>query len=313
MIFEKRDVIGIPHPLGLGASPSYIKPNIFNSAFSVYGLYDYVGSGNAVVRLRDSSATPTEKDFTEAELGDGTFTSWLTGSTAYVAKFYDQKGTTAHDLVALGSSNQAPYVPSTNEVNLSSSGYFQFHTYNTTGDTSAITDAFQDDSSGNNNESTMVMSARMPSTGMQDLPASGRSFIGMRDGTTPSTLVNSKHRGIMIKSATYSTIVQLTLRGDSNTLIQENDSDAVALSTSLKTYAGDITRLPVNTNATVMDLWVDGTQEIDATATNGDAFISIAKFQVGNNKMRTQGFAFFNKRLTAQEHTAVHTAMSANY
>ena len=42
-----------------------------------------LGTGNAVVRMFVYNATPSERDFTEKELTDGTFSTWAGSSASY--------------------------------------------------------------------------------------------------------------------------------------------------------------------------------------------------------------------------------------
>ena len=71
-------------------------PTIFEDAFAIYGTVDYLGTGNNVVRFYNIGASTSERDFTEAELTDGTtYSNWLDGASSSitrVAKLYNQLG-----------------------------------------------------------------------------------------------------------------------------------------------------------------------------------------------------------------------------
>lgn len=60
-------------------------------AVAAYDFRALSSSTTNVVRLARSSDS-TERDFTAAELLDGTLTTWAGSDTAYVADFYDQSG-----------------------------------------------------------------------------------------------------------------------------------------------------------------------------------------------------------------------------
>lgn len=311
MFFNSKDIIGVPTSLGLGASPSYIASNIFNDAFSVYGLYDWLGTGGNVVRMYNSSASPTERDFTEAQLSDGTYSTWAGSGTSKISKFYDLKGVSDHDIFASSSANQMQYYASDNEFFMNASGYYQYTTMQSTA-CDTIENAFADNQPANH--TTMVMSARKTGTGLQDLPVSGRSFIGMRDAISPSNLEQVHHKAIGIRSAMYSSELELSAKGDDFVDVNKLGTPAVNLGTTLNTYAGGMYRTSaVGTVTTDFDLFVDGVHSINESTTSLDAEVNIRKFQIGNNKLRSQGFAFFNKQLTQAEHTKVHNAFSAKY
>lgn len=311
MFYKDKDIIGVPTSLGLGASPSYVASNIFNDAFSAYGLYDWLGTGGNIVRMYNSSASPTERDFTEAELSDGTYSTWAGSGTSKISKFYDQKGVSDHDIFATNTTNQMQYYPDDNEFFMTQAGYYQYTTMNSTA-CDTIENAFADNQIANH--TTMVMSARRAGNALQDLPASGRSFIGMRDGVSPSNLESVKHKALGIKSGMYSYELELSAKGDDFTDVNKLGSPAVLLGLTLNTYAGGMYRVPASgVTSTDFDLFVDGVQSINENTTSLDANIDIRKFQIGNNKLRSQGFAFFNKQLTQAEHIKVHNAFSAKY
>ncbi len=277
---------------------------IMNDAFALYGLFDWLGTGNNVVKFYNPNSSPQERDFTAAELTDGTYASWYVSGTTDIYKFYDQKGVSDHDMTAAGSgfSNAAHYISATNEADFTATGYYQYSYYNTAS-SSTISSAF-DDGSAN----TMVMSLRKTGDGMGDLPVTGRSIIGMRDGFTPAGFTSANHKGLKIKQAMFSSSVQLTYRAaDNSTQLSTNTTD---LGTTLNTFAGGINVTGgVNDD---FDLFVDGSQTVDE-AYDIHAFSSADQFQLGDNKLRTQGAIFFNKQLTQSEHDEVHTIMSAHY
>ena len=84
---------------------------IMNDAFALYGLYDWLGTGNNVVRFYNLNSSPQERDFTADELTDGTYASWYVSGNTDIYKFYDQKGVSDHDMVSAGNSitNAAHY------------------------------------------------------------------------------------------------------------------------------------------------------------------------------------------------------------
>ena len=280
---------------------------IMDDAFALYGLFDWLGTGNNIVRFYNPNSSPQERNFTAAELTDGTYASWYVSGTTDIYKFYDQKGVSDHDMTAAGSgfSSAAHYISATNEADFTATGYYQYSYYQTS-TSSAISSAFDDQQTSSAN--TMVMSLRKTGTGLADLPASGRSIIGMRDSFTPAGFTGANHRGLKIKSAMYSSSVQLTYRAADNS--GKVSTATTDLGTTFDTFAGGI-NVSGGTNDD-FDLFVDGSQTVDEDY-DIHAFTSADKFQLGDNKLRTQGAIFFNKQLTQDEHDEVHTIMSAHY
>ena len=109
-----------------GGSPMVF--SVFHSAFAVYGVVDYLGTGGNVVRFYNSGASTTERDFTAGELTDGTYTTWLDGtssSNTRVAKLYNQLGDSDLDLQHPNLSSRPWYESSENTIRFDGAGYFQ--------------------------------------------------------------------------------------------------------------------------------------------------------------------------------------------
>lgn len=281
---------------------------IMNDAFALYGLYDWLGTGNNIVRFYNPNSSPQERDFTAAELTDGTYASWYVSGITDIYKFYDQKGVSDHDMVSGGNSinNAAHYSSATNEAIFTTVGYFQYSYYNTAS-SSAITSAFQDQQVSSAN--TMVMSMRRATNAIQDLPISGRGLIGMRDNVTPYSITGADHRILKIKPQQYSSAIQLSYKATNGTT--QLSTNTASLGTTLNTFTGGINEGGPGANDN-FDIFVDGSHTVDEDY-DISAFTRIAKFQLGDNKFNTQGAVFFNKELTQDEHDEVHTIMSANY
>lgn len=285
-----------------------LPPNIFNDAFALYGLYDWLGTGNNIVRFYNSNSSPQERDFTEAELTDGTYASWHISGTTDIYKFYDQKGVSDHDMVSGANSiaNAAHYSSITNEAIFTAVAFMQYSYYQTAS-SSAITSAFQDQQVSSAN--TMVMSMRKATSNMYDLPVAGRGLIGMKDGVTPYGITGADHRILKVKSQQYSSVIQLSYRATNGTT--QLSTNTASLGTTLNTFTGGINE-GVQLGNDTFDIFKDGSHTVDEDY-NVSAFTRMAKFQLGDNRFNTQGAAFFNKVLTQDEHDEVHTRMSANY
>ena len=317
MFYSDKDIIGVPTSLGLGASPSYIKPSIFKSAFALYGVVDYLGTGNDVVRFYNIGADTTERDFTASELTDGsTYTNWLDGASSSitrVAKIYNQLGDSDLDLSNPSTSNRPYYETSENTIRFDSTGYFQYANLISSGSNavSKISNAFGDNTT--TSDTTLILGARKKDATLYGLPAHTRTLLALRDSNTPSYAYNAKHKALAIKpTSTYSDDIAISARGNDNTLVIE-EHDTFDHST-LKTYIGEIERTEASSvTATDMNLFVNGTQEVDTTTNSLDADINIGQIVLGDNRYIMKGAILFNKILTTQEKAEVHTRMSEDY
>ena len=105
-------------------------PSIFYQAFAVYGLVDYLDNGNVVARLYNADASTSERNFTAAELTDGsTYTTWPDGANTAVtrvAKLYNQLGDSDLDLSHPSASSRPNYEASENTLRFDQAGYFAF-------------------------------------------------------------------------------------------------------------------------------------------------------------------------------------------
>ena len=287
--------------------------NVFDDAFAIYGSVDMLGTGNAVVRMFVYSASPQERDFTETELTDGTFSTWAGSSASYarVSKIYNQKGDSDLDLTHAMSSLYHFYDPSTNEIRPDQAGYYQYTNMFTqaSGASSKIASAFEDNTI--DSHTTFVLGARKKGSSMYELPASGRTMFVLRDTTSPVTANQAKHKAIAIKNASLTDDIGISIRGD-DFVYERNYHDTFP--TTLKTYIAEIQRLPIaGVVATDVNMFVDGTQEIDVNTTNVDNDIELGKIEIGDNRYRFKCAALFNKILTTDERTEVHTRLSAHY
>lgn len=287
--------------------------NVFDDAFAIYGSVDMLGTGNAVVRMFVYNASPSERDFTATELTDGTFSTWAGSSSSYarVAKIYNQKGDSDLDLSHASSSLYHFYDPNTNEIRPDQAGYYSYTNLMTqaSGASSKIASAFEDNTI--DSHTTFVLGARKKGNSMYELPASGRTMFVMRDTTSPVTAIQAKHKAIAIKSASLTDDIGISIRDNDFTYTQ-NYHDTFP--TTLKTYIGEIQRLPISgVTSTDINMFVDGTQEIDVNTNTVDNDIDIGRIEIGDNRYRFKCAALFNKILTTEERTEVHTRLSAHY
>ena len=83
---------------------------------------------------------------------------------------------------------------------------------------------------------------------------------------------------------------------------------------TLKTYIGEIERNPASSiSSTNMNLFINGTQEVDTTTENLDNDIDLGRIEIGDNRYIMKGAMLFNKILTTQEKAEIHTRMSEDY
>lgn len=313
MFYNDKDIIGVPTSLGLGSMPSYVP--VVSSAFAIYGTVDYVGNGGNIIRFYNIGADTTERDFTAKELTDGTYTTWLDGASSSitrVAKLYNQLGDSDLDLIQSSSTLRPYYETSENTIRFDQVGYFQFSNMFTTatGAVSKIANAFEDNTT--DDDTTFVLGARKKGDQVYELPASARTLFSLRDYYTPSYSYNAKNKALSIKPAMYSDDIAISARGNDGTLVIE-EHDTFDHST-LKTYIGEIERTDATSVVgTNMNLFVNGTQEVDTSTENLDSEIDIGRIEIGDNRYIMKGAMLFNKILTTQEKAEIHTRMSEDY
>lgn len=295
-----------------GGSPMAF--SVFNDAFAIYGSVDYLGTGNDILRMFVYSASPQERDFTETELTDGTFSTWAGASVNYarVTKLYNQLGDSDLDLATPTSSKQFFYNPTDNEIRSDSSGYYQYTTLFTmaSGASTKLANAFENNTT--DTDTTFVLGARKRDNNMSGLPQSGRTMFALRDNVSPVGANLAKHKAVKIKNSMLTDDIGVSARGDDFTTV-EFFHDVFDHST-LKTYIFEIERIPAEaTTVTDMNMFINGTQVLDEQTTNLDADIDIGRLEIGDNRFVFKGAILFNKILTANEKSLVHTRMSEDY
>tara|TARA_Y100000356_G_scaffold132365_1_gene137526 strand:- start:2241 stop:3173 length:933 start_codon:yes stop_codon:yes gene_type:complete len=288
-----------------GGSPMAF-PKITESAYGAWSTYDIYGTGNDVIRLRNSSSTPTERDFTATELTDGTYSSWYSSGTTFVTKMYDQKS--SNDLYHPASGSQPKYSSSDNTVeHFQPSQYTKSNLFtNTSTDIANTFDGNEIDS-----VTTLVMSAKKigGTLGFSDVNA-----FGLFEGFSPTAYINRGHRAIVIGGGSFTAKVGVSMRTEtpSYVLFEQFENN---MSSSLTTYTGLFTRRPVSgSTVTDLDLYENATQEIDSNTTTLGTGINADKFVFGDSTaFRASTVMAFNKELTATEHSELHSILSANY
>ena len=291
-----------------------VDKTIFDSAFAIYGSVDYLGTGNKLLRMFVYSASPQERDFTEEELTDGTFTTWAGSSASYarINKLYNQLGDSDLDLSTPTSSLNLFYNPTENEIRSDSAGYYSYTRLFTqqSGASTKISNAFEDNTT--DSDTTFVLGARKNNSSMYGLPVSGRTMFALRDTTSPVSAYQAKHKAVRVKTASLTDDIGVSAKGDDFVQVQFFH-DTFDHST-LKTYIGEIQRQPVSgVTSTDMNFFVNGTQEVDENVTTLDADIELGRLEIGDNRYSFQGAMLFNKILTSDEKSELHTRMSQDY
>ena len=310
---RKVSLMNLNTPLySSGGSPMAF--SVFHSAFAIYGTVDYLGTGGNLVRFYNIGASTSERDFTEAELTDGTtYTNWLDGASTgltRIAKLYNQLGDSDLDLTNASASNRPWYESSENAIRFDQAGYFAYANLFSTGANTKVANAFEDNDA--TIDTSIVLGARKKDSSLYGLPASGRTLFALRDGTTPSYAYNAKHKAMTIKVGQYSDDIAVSVRDNNNNLVVE-EHDVFDHST-LKTYIAEVERIPASgVTATDMNLFINGTHEVDTQTTNIGNDIDLGQIVLGDNRFIMKGSMLFNKILSTDEKSLVHTRMSEDY
>lgn len=281
-------------------------PSVLSEAYGAWGTYDFYGTGNAVVRLRNTSSSPTERDFTASELTDGTYTSWYSSGQTYVSKMYDQKG--SNDIFHSSATFHHKYDASDNTVQCYQASQYSRSTLFSNASTD-IANTF-DGNSTVDTRTTLVVSGKKPSgsVGFTDYPA-----FGIFEGYAPTSFLNRGHRAIITGGGSFSTKVGVSMRTESPYVTFEQfQSD---FSSSFKTYHALFTRRPSGSGVvTDLDLYQDGTQTIDSTTTTLGTTINQDRVVFGDNSgFKANALFVFNKEFDSNQIDSIHTELSANY
>lgn len=304
---RKVSLMNLNTPLfSSGGSPMAF-PKITESAYGAWSTYDIYGTGNDVIRLRNASSSPTERDFTATELTDGTYSSWYSSGTTYVTKMYDQKS--SNDLFQPTSVVQPKYSSTDNTVeHYQPSQYYrsQMATDNST----AIASTF--DGNEISSVTTLVMSAKKTtsSTGFTDYPA-----FGIFEGFAPTSYLNRGHRSIVTGGGSLTTKLGISMKTEYPPSVVQFKEFENNFSSSFTTLSALFARRPVSgSTVTNLDLYENATQEIDGSSVNLGTTINQDKFVFGdNNGLKSNAMFVFNQELTANEQSEIHTILSANY
>lgn len=282
-------------------------PSVLSEAYGAWGTYDFYGTGNNIIRLRNASSSPTERDFTATELTDGTYSSWYSSGTTYVPKMYDQKG--SNDLYQSSSATQPKYSSSDNTVeHYQPSQYFR--SVLATDNSAAIASTF--DGNGIDAVTTLVMSAKKTggSTGFTDYPA-----FGIFEGFAPTIYINKGHRAIVTGGGGFTTKLGISMRTEyppTAALYEEFENN---FSSSLKTVSALFARRAVpGVTVTDLDLYENATQEIDVSTNTLGTTINQDRFVFGDNSgLKSSALFVFNKEFDSNQIDSIHTELSANY
>ena len=282
-------------------------PSLLLDAFGAWGTHDFYGAGNAVVRLRNSASSPTERDFTATELTDGTYTSWYSSGQTYVSKMYDQKG--SNDLYHASTSQHPKYDSSDNTVqHYQPSQYIKSYLW-----CDASTDIANtfDGNTGIAQATTLVASGKKPSgsVGFTTGPA-----FGIFEGYAPTSFINRGHRSIVVGGGSFATKVGVSMRTEYPPATVTFDEFQSDFPTSFKTYHALFNRVASVGTVTALDLYQDGTQTVDETTTTLGTNINQDRFVFGDNSgFKSNALFVFNKEFDSDEIDSIHTELSANY
>lgn len=305
MLFNTKDIIGLPTSLGLGASPSYVPvTSPIGDATNAWSLYDLYGNGNNIVQLYCSSSSPTTKDFTYSELTGSTYSNWVSGQ-ALVTKIYDQKG--GADFL-ISTYSVAPYYDaSDNTIDVRVFQYYGMQMA-TNGNT-AVSNAYS------NNDTTSVTLVMSLATGEQSFGNATRSLFGLKEAHMYTSHYNVDHRYMVTGGGDlHNPVLGMSMRTDGYGAVDEFSTTS-QYSNNLMTVCG-ITRNEQVSGIvrTGIDMTKNSTEILNTTNDNLGTTMTNDRFYFGNGGVfKTSVMMAFNKELTTSEQSALHTDLSSNY
>ena len=299
MLFNSKNILGIPTSLTLGGSPSYVEPSILSEAYAVYSTKDVYGNGGNVIQLYHQSSSPTSRDFTATELTDGTYASWAVG-TPSVAKLYDQKGSA--DMANGFGGTQPLYDSSDNSFRSDKGGYFGNYRYLVSSSSQGIEDNFGDN---NINESvTFAMNVKSNSG------ASGsdvQPIFGTIDNA-PTQAVNQRSKAISLDQSDD----KVGARMKDQTYSLFNAKTDTALTTSYKNYTITMSGGFGAVFSTNFEVYGNTTLEkSNSTDSLDSGTLRVRSFVFGNAPITSNILIGIPRRLTSDEVSKLNTEMNA--
>jgi hypothetical protein len=297
---SKVSLMNLNTPLFSSGGSSMVFPTVMEGAYGVWSTKDVFGAGGNVIELVSSGASPSTRNFTATELTDGTYASWVS-SAPTVRTLYDQKGS---NNLANGFSGTAPlYIGASNTIKFDKGGFYG----NTRQLTVNVGNQLDTDFGGNtvtpHSQVTFAINAK-DTTGSKGTGT--QAMFGAID-SAPTVAINQ--RGKLIVQNDSDQKVGLRQRDGSYTIFDTIHD--TAMGSSFENYIGGMQRNinSQNLTQTLFDLFVDGTQEIDADTNTLNTACQTRQFIFGGSRFESQIAIAFDKTLTPSEITELNTAM----
>ena len=287
---------------GLGLNLASGEPSVLAQAYGAWSTLDVFGTGGNVIRLRDASASPTERDFTATELTDGTYDSWAVSGegSVFVTDVYDQSGSFT---VSNGSSVAQPkYIASDNSILFDRTAPFANPRRLISSTSTQINTDFGGNTIGDG--VTFASSLRASSHSRTTKEA----IFGVRDNA-PTSDLGDRHKFLIMNHT--NDYIGVSSRDSSYTLFDAVSTDALS-SSIYKNYIGVIFRNPVQpTTTTEFDLFVDGSQEIDTNTNTLSDACQVKTFTWGGGLFKSYLALAFDKILDESEVSTLNSEIGA--
>jgi len=277
-------------------------PTVFSTAYGVWSTKDVFGTGGNVIELVSSGASPSTRNFTATELTDGTYASWVS-SAPTVKTLYDQVGSLN---LAQGFAGIAPlYVSSSNTLQFNKDGFMGNPRKMSSSSNSQVNTDFGGNTVTPHSQVTFAVNVKA-TTGSQG--TGSQVIAGVRDNA-PTQPINQRAKYIIQNDAT--SIVGLRQRDQAYTIFDTFHDSAIG--SSFENYIGSMQRNKQAEGATqtLLDMFVDGTQEIDANTTTLSTECQVFIFELGGSRFETNIFAAFDEALDATSVANLNTEMDA--
>ena len=278
-------------------------PILFHQSYGVWGTKDVFRTGNRVIKLVSSGASPSSRDFTAKELVDGTYAAWVSG-TPSVNTLYDQKG--SNNMTQGFSSNAPLYEATNNSVKFDKGGFFG--NYRSIFSGSSI-DGIGAEFGGNElgDEVTLAMNIK-DTTGTAGTGT--QAVFGVYDNA-PTQDINQRQKSIVQNDSTK--IIGMRQRDNGYTIFDFNTDDDIsgASPPDFINVIGNLFRADTpGTTVTACDIFIDNTQEFDSSTNTLNTECQVRKFSIGGSRFETQVCMAFNKLLTSAETTELNTKIN---
>lgn len=275
---------------------------VLSKATKIYSFLDLSGSGGAVCQLYNANSTPSSKNFTAAELTDGTYTSWYVSGTTKVTLLYDQStGSGSGNIPISAPSSSAPNYDSSDNlaVNIAvnpfvTSSISSSSTYNST-----VGVLFNGNALGQG--TTFVMTAKDFTTSPS---STNTSLLNIRSNA-PTNDLSDAHKALVAVFGDGD--VGVSVKDSSFTGFSSGSDDPI--DSTLRMYASIIDK--TDSSTTLVKAFKEDSEIVNDSTTTISDTINLTTIKAGGSQFKFQTAIIFNTALTDSDVSTLKTELES--